>query len=146
MPCVPMMVSRSSRASGEWASCGIRSIHLVVGEMALFLSGIDEFRDVVKSQAESISALSCMEMRLCVEQQLITFALCRLKNQGKPQQISRGLPWFFKRQRAKVISCCSTQSLISIHDSDEMDSAWLFTTSRNSSMPERKRAISPTTR
>jgi hypothetical protein len=49
-------------------------IHLVIGEIALFLSGINEFRDVVKSQAESLSAPSCMEVRLCVEQP-IPFAL-----------------------------------------------------------------------
>jgi hypothetical protein len=68
--------------------------------MALFLSGIDEFRDVVKSQAESISALSCMEMRLCVEQQPITFALCRLKNQGKPREICRVTPGEFLQYTA----------------------------------------------
>jgi hypothetical protein len=33
-------------------------IHLVVGEIALFLSGINEFRDVAKSQAEILSAPS----------------------------------------------------------------------------------------
>ena len=35
-------------------------IHLVVGEIALFLSCINEFRNVAKSQAESFSALSYM--------------------------------------------------------------------------------------
>jgi len=60
---------------------GNQVIHLVVGEITLFLSCINEFRDVVKSQAESLSAPSCMEVRLCVGQQLITFALasCRTR-------------------------------------------------------------------
>jgi hypothetical protein len=39
-------------------------IHLLVGEIALFPSGINEFRNVVKSQAESLSAPSYMEVRL----------------------------------------------------------------------------------
>jgi hypothetical protein len=37
---------------------GNQVIHLIVGEITLFLSCINEFRDVVKSQAESISAPS----------------------------------------------------------------------------------------
>jgi hypothetical protein len=39
-------------------------VHLVVGEIALFLSGINEFLNVVKSQAESLSAPSRMEQKV----------------------------------------------------------------------------------
>src|SRR6266851_3081212 len=38
---------------------GDEVIHLVVGEIPLFLPGINELRDVVKSQAEFLSAPSC---------------------------------------------------------------------------------------
>src|SRR2546425_12168120 len=88
MPCVPMVVSRSSRSSGEWTVMGNQVIHLVVGEITLFLSCINEFRDVAKSQAESLSAPSCMEVRLCVGQQLITFALASYRTQGKQDWFS----------------------------------------------------------
>src|SRR5271170_5669202 len=47
MPCAPMVVSRSSRDSGESTSRGIRLIHLVVGEL-------NEFLNAVKSQAECL--------------------------------------------------------------------------------------------
>src|SRR2546428_3843925 len=43
---------------------GNQVIHLVVGEITLFLSCINEFRDVVKSQAESLSAPSCSVSQL----------------------------------------------------------------------------------
>jgi hypothetical protein len=38
---------------------GNQDIHLIVGEIPLFLSGINEFRNVVKSQAQSLSAPCC---------------------------------------------------------------------------------------
>ena len=45
---------------------GIDIIHLAVGEIAFFSSGINEFRNFAKSQAESFSALSCMgKERFC---------------------------------------------------------------------------------
>jgi hypothetical protein len=66
-------------------------IHLLVGELALFPSGINEFRNVVKSQAESLSAPSYMEVRLCVGQQLITFALASCRTRAN----RIGLPYAF---------------------------------------------------
>src|SRR6266851_5094273 len=66
-------------------------IHPVAVEIVLFLSCINEFRDVVKSQAESLSAPSCMEVRLCVGQQLITFALASCRTRASRS----GLPYAF---------------------------------------------------
>ena len=45
-----MVLSRSSRDSGEWTSRGIRLIHLVVGE-------INECLNAVNSQAKSLGAV-----------------------------------------------------------------------------------------
>jgi hypothetical protein len=66
-------------------------IHLLVGEIALFPSGINEFRNAVKSQAESLSAPSYMELRLCVGQQLITFDLASCRTRANRP----GLPYAF---------------------------------------------------
>jgi hypothetical protein len=83
-------------------------VHLVVGEIALFLSCINEFREVVKSQ-ESLSAPSCMEMRFCVGQQLITFALasCRTRANriGFPLRFLRS--YTVRRSRVNVLTYCS---------------------------------------
>ena len=63
MPSVPMVASTSSRSSGERTSLGI-VIHLVICEIRPFLSGINEFLNVVKSHAESLSASSRMEQKV----------------------------------------------------------------------------------
>ena len=41
-------------------------IHLVVGEIALFVSRMNEFRDVVESQAESFFSATCTEQGLVI--------------------------------------------------------------------------------
>jgi hypothetical protein len=58
-----MVASTSSRSSGERTSLGI-VIYLVEGEIPLFLSGVNEFLNVVKSQGESLSAPSRMEQKV----------------------------------------------------------------------------------
>jgi len=48
---------------------GNQAILLVVSEIALCLSGINEFRNVVKSQAESLRRRACMEQMCFVDPQ-----------------------------------------------------------------------------
>jgi hypothetical protein len=47
-------------------------IYLVVGETALCICCINEFRNVVKSQTESFSAATCMEQRLIISSKSTT--------------------------------------------------------------------------